>query len=62
MILQAGSTIKVGIELPVATRHRCDMTEKLLKVMLNSNTHTHTQRTAKTLSLLGVHIILLVLS
>ena len=26
-----GSTIKVNIELPVATRHRRDMTEKLLK-------------------------------
>ena len=37
MILQGGSTIKVSIELPVANRHRRDMTEKLL----NSNTHTH---------------------
>ena len=31
MILQWGSTIKVSIELPVATRHCRDMTEKLLK-------------------------------
>ena len=35
MILQWGSTIKVSIELPVATRHRRDMTEKLLKATLN---------------------------
>ena len=41
MILQWGSTIKVSIELPVATRHRRDMTEKLLKATLNPNTHTH---------------------
>ena len=40
MILQWGSTIKVSIELPVATRHRRDMTEKLLKATLNPNTHT----------------------
>ena len=39
MILQCqwGSTIKVSIELPVATRHGHDMTEKLLKVTLNPN-------------------------
>ena len=37
MILQWGSTIKVSIELPVATRHRRDMTEKLLKATLNPN-------------------------
>ena len=42
MILQWGSTIKVSIELPVATRHRRDMTEKLLKATFNPNTHTHT--------------------
>ena len=30
-------TIKVSIELPVATRRRRDMTEKLLKVTLNPN-------------------------
>ena len=42
MILQWGSTIKVSIELPVTTRHRRDMTEKLLKATLNPNTHTHT--------------------
>ena len=30
-------SIKVSIELPVAARHRRDMTEKLLKVMLNPN-------------------------
>ena len=29
------------MELPVATRHRRDMTEKLLKATLNPNTHTH---------------------
>ena len=40
MILQWGSTIKVSIELPVATRHRRDMTVKLLKATLNPNTHT----------------------
>ena len=31
----------MSIELPVATRHRRDMTEKLLKAMLNPNSHTH---------------------
>ena len=36
-VLQWGSSIKVIIELPVATRHRRDMTEKLLKVTLNPN-------------------------
>ena len=41
MILQWGSTNKVSIELPATTRHRSDMTEKLLKAMLNPNTHTH---------------------
>ena len=41
MILPLGSTIKVSPELPVATRHRRDMTEKLLKATLNQNTHTH---------------------
>ena len=35
MILQCDSTIKVSIELPVATRHRRDMTEKLFKATLN---------------------------
>ena len=30
MILQCGSTMKVSIVLPVTTRHRRDMTEKLL--------------------------------
>ena len=44
MILQWGGTIKVSTELPVATRHRRDMTEKLLKAMLNPNTHTYTQK------------------
>ena len=29
--------MKVSIELPVTTRHRHDMTEKLLKVTLNPN-------------------------
>ena len=37
MILQWGSTIKKSIELPVVTRHRHDMTEKLLKAALNLN-------------------------
>ena len=37
MILQRGNTIKVSLELPVATRHRLDMTEKLLKATLNPN-------------------------
>ena len=41
MILQWGSTIKVSIELPVATRHCRDMTEKLLKATLNPNSHRH---------------------
>ena len=41
MILQWGSTIEVSTELPVSTRHRRDMTEKLLKATLNPNTHTH---------------------
>ena len=41
MILQSGSTIKVSIELLVATRHPRDMTEKLLKATLNLNTHTY---------------------
>ena len=31
------STIKVSTELSVATRHRRDMTEKLLKVTFNPN-------------------------
>ena len=29
--------MKVSIELPVATRHRRDMTEKMLKATLNLN-------------------------
>ena len=37
--------MKVSTELPVATRHRRDMTEKLLKATLNPNTHTHTHST-----------------
>ena len=36
MILQWGSIIKSSIELPV-TRHRRDMTEKLLQTILNQN-------------------------
>ena len=44
MILQWGSTIKVSIEIPVATGHRRDMTEKLLKTTSNPNTHTHTHK------------------
>ena len=45
MLLQWGTTIKVSIELPVATRHRHDMTEKFLKATLNPNKqqeHGHT--------------------
>ena len=37
MILQWGGTIKLRIEIPVATRHRRDMTEKVLKATLNNN-------------------------
>ena len=40
MILQWGSTTKVSTKLPVATRHHHDMTEKLLKVTLNTYTRT----------------------
>ena len=31
----------MGIELPVATRHRFDMIEKLLKATLNQNKHQY---------------------
>ena len=34
----------MSTELPLTTRHRRDMTEKLLKATLNPNTHTHTTR------------------
>ena len=44
MIFQWDSTIKVSIELPVATRHRPDMTEKLLKVTLNQNKQQQQQQ------------------
>ena len=40
MIRQRGSNIKVSIELLVAARHRRDMTEKLLKAILNQNKET----------------------
>ena len=43
MILQWGSTLKVSLELPVATRHRRDMTEKLLKATLNLNKQQYQQ-------------------
>ena len=33
--------MKVSIEPPVATRHCRDMTEKLLKAMLNQNEQTN---------------------
>ena len=33
----------MGIELPVATRHHHDMTEKLLKATLNQNKQTNTE-------------------
>ena len=42
MIFQSGSTIKAIVDLPPAARHRRDMTEKLLKVMLNQSTHPYT--------------------
>ena len=34
LTLHWSSTIKVSLELPATTRHRCDMTEKLLKSTL----------------------------
>ena len=37
VIFQWGSTLKVNIELPVTSRHRRDMTERLLKATLNPN-------------------------
>ena len=37
MILQCRNTVKVSIELPVASRHRRDMNEKLWKATLNPN-------------------------
>ena len=40
MILQWGSTIKVSIGLPVATRHRRGMTENLLKTTLKQKKQT----------------------
>ena len=43
MILQCCSTIKVSIELPVTTRYRRDMTEKLVKAtfILNKQHQQH---------------------
>ena len=41
MILQWGSTIKMSIEIPVATRHCRDMTENLLKATLKSDKQQH---------------------
>ena len=41
MILQWRNTMKMSIELPVANRHHCDMTEKLLKATLNLNKQQH---------------------
>ena len=49
----------MSIELPVATRHRRDMTEKLLKATLNPNTHTHTLYTVKLRTLDKVFLIIL---
>ena len=40
----SSSTIKASIGLPVATRHRRDMTEKLLKATLNQNIYTERQK------------------
>ena len=37
MIFQWGSTLKVSIELPVTSRHRRNMTERLLKATLSPN-------------------------
>ena len=37
MIFQCGSTLKVSIELPATSRHRRDMTERLLKATLSPN-------------------------
>ena len=34
--------MKVSIELPVTTGHRCDVTERLLKATLIPEVHTHT--------------------
>ena len=45
MIFQWGSTLKVSIELPVTSRHRRDMTERLLKATLSPN-QTNNQKTA----------------
>ena len=53
MIFQWGSTIKVSIELPVATRHRRDMTENLLKATLNPNKQQ--QQTLRNASCSFVH-------
>ena len=50
VILQWGSTIKVSIELPIAARHYCDMTEKLLEAMLNQN-----NQPTKSLNKIGCH-------
>ena len=36
-----GHDTSVSIDLPVATRHRRDITEKLLKVTLNPNKQQH---------------------
>ena len=43
-ILQCRNTIKVSTELPIATRHRRDMTEKLLKATLNPNKQQQQQQ------------------
>ena len=48
IILQWGSTMKVSTELPVATRHRRDMTEKMLKATLNQNNQTSKQTSKQT--------------
>ena len=58
MILQWGSTIKVSTELPVATRHLRDMSEKLLKnkqqqyIMSDSNIFRHQQRLSRACAVL----------
>ena len=44
MILQWGSTIKMSTELPVATRHRCGMTEKILENDVKPKETTRTKK------------------
>ena len=52
LIFQWGSILKVSIELPATSIHRCDMTERLLKVMLSPN---QTNKQTKLLAYLVAH-------